>query len=135
MTCRFGLSDVMREGDCLVISPNKALSVVNDAMGRVILVDNKRGIALRMWKGYREAQCGWIEVYEDRHRTATGQKVHAKNNLRTALFLAIYAPKKGVIDIWSIQQGAKITTFSASKNGRYEKFFSPTFELVSIFFQ
>ncbi|XP_043278054.1 rab3 GTPase-activating protein non-catalytic subunit isoform X2 [Venturia canescens] len=118
MTCRFGLSDVMREGDCLVISPNKALSVVNDAMGRVILVDNKRGIALRMWKGYRDAQCGWIEVSEDHHRTASGHKVHAKNHLRTALFLAIYAPKKGIIDIWSIQQGAKITTFSASKNGR-----------------
>ena len=120
MSCRFGLSDVMREGDCLIISPNKALSVVTDAMGRVILLDNKKGIAVRMWKGYRDAQCGWIEVVEERHRTpGTGHRTQAKSNLRTALFLVIYAPKKGVIDIWSVQQGSKITTFSASKNGRY----------------
>ncbi|KAK0157715.1 hypothetical protein PV328_011418 [Microctonus aethiopoides] len=116
MTCRFGLSDIMREGESLIISPNKQLSVVTDVMGRVILINNKRGIALRMWKGYRDAQCGWIQVVEDKHR-GSGEK-NSRNNLRTALFLVIYAPRKGIIDIWSIQQGGKITTFSASKTGR-----------------
>ncbi|OXU28898.1 hypothetical protein TSAR_008176 [Trichomalopsis sarcophagae] len=125
MTCRFGLSDALREGDCIVVSPNKLLSVVCDAMGRVILIDNKQGIAIRMWKGYRDAQCGWIEAIEERHRastkghhskTSSSSTSHAQR--RTALFLVVYAPKKGVIDIWSIQYGTKITTFSASKNGR-----------------
>lgn len=119
MTCRFGLSDIMREGDSLIISPNKTLSVVTDTMGRVILVDNRRGIALRMWKGYRDAQCGWIEVFEDKIRgLKSNLSKHERPLLRTALFLVIYAPKKGIIDIWSVQQGGKITTFSASKNGR-----------------
>lgn len=54
-------------------------------------------------------------------------KSHGSNNAgtsgnvygrRIALFLAIYAPKKGIIDIWGIRQGPKIATFSASKNGR-----------------
>ncbi|EZA61233.1 Rab3 GTPase-activating protein non-catalytic subunit [Ooceraea biroi] len=120
MTCRFGLSDIMREGDCIVCSPNKTLSVISDAMGRVILVNNRRGIAVRMWKGYRDAQCGWIEVTEERDRgihKSVGKSAR-KSLLRTALFLVIYAPKKGVIDIWNIQQGPKITTFTASKNGR-----------------
>ncbi|KYN05982.1 Rab3 GTPase-activating protein non-catalytic subunit [Cyphomyrmex costatus] len=120
MTCRFGLSDIMREGDCIVCSPNKMFSVISDAMGRVILINNKKGIALRMWKGYRNAQCGWIEVTEERDRAICRNvdKSRRKALLRTALFLVIYAPKKGVIDIWSIQQGPKITTFTASKNGR-----------------
>ncbi|XP_011867748.1 PREDICTED: rab3 GTPase-activating protein non-catalytic subunit isoform X2 [Vollenhovia emeryi] len=120
MTCRFGLSDIMREGDCIVCSPNKMFSVISDAMGRVILVNNKRGIAVRMWKGYRDAQCGWIQVAEERDRgiRKNVDKSGRKTVLRTALFLVIYAPKKGVIDIWSIQQGPKITTFTASKNGR-----------------
>ncbi|XP_018363110.1 PREDICTED: rab3 GTPase-activating protein non-catalytic subunit isoform X2 [Trachymyrmex cornetzi] len=120
MTCRFGLSDIMREGDCIVCSPNKMFSVISDAMGRVILINNKKGIALRMWKGYRDAQCGWIEVTEERDRAIRRNvdKSGRKALLRTALFLVIYAPKKGVIDIWSIQQGPKITTFTASKNGR-----------------
>jgi len=96
------------------------LSVISDAMGRVILVNNKRGIAVRMWKGYRDAQCGWIEVVEERDRGIhkNVNKSVRKSLLRTALFLVIYAPKKGVIDIWNIQQGPKITTFTASKNGR-----------------
>lgn len=120
MSCRFGLSDVMREGDCITCSPNKMLSVISDAMGRVILVNNKRGTAVRMWKGYRDAQCGWIEVNEEREcgiRKNINRSAH-RALLRTALFLVIYAPKKGVIDIWSVQQGPKITTFTASKNGR-----------------
>lgn len=124
MTCRFGLSDIMREGDSITVSPNRALSVVSDAMGRVTLVDNRRGVAIRMWKGYRDAQCGWIEVMEERHRGS--HKSHGSSSsssgsmygLRIALFLAIYAPKKGIIDIWGIRQGPKIATFSASKNGR-----------------
>ncbi|KAL0113487.1 hypothetical protein PUN28_012561 [Cardiocondyla obscurior] len=120
MTCRFGLSDIMREGYSIVCSPNKMFSVISDAMGRVILVNNKKGIAVRMWKGYRDAQCSWIEVGEERDRgiRRNVDKSGRKVPLRTALFLVIYAPKKGVIDIWSVQQGPKITTFTASKNGR-----------------
>lgn len=120
MTCRFGLSDLTREGYSIISSPNKAWSVIIDAMGRVLLIDNKCGLAMRMWKGYRDAQCGWIEVEEEKHSGT--QRVFSKfretRQLRSALFLVIYAPKKGVIDIWSTQQGPKITTFTASKHGR-----------------
>ncbi|XP_031839232.1 rab3 GTPase activating protein isoform X2 [Nomia melanderi] len=120
MICRFGLSDVTREGYSVVSSPNKMLSVISDAMGRVILIDNRRGVAVRMWKGYRDAQCGWIEVDEEKHTETnkTFSKFKQTSYLRSALFLVIYAPKKGLIDIWSTQQGPKITTFTASKRGR-----------------
>ncbi|XP_043526557.1 rab3 GTPase-activating protein non-catalytic subunit isoform X1 [Frieseomelitta varia] len=120
MTCRFGLSDVMREGYSIISSPNKALSVILDAMGRVLLVDNRSCIATRMWKGYRDAQCGWIEVEEEKHSGMhkAFTKFKQTPQLRSAFFLVIYAPKKGVIDIWSTQQGPKITTFTASKHGR-----------------
>ncbi|XP_017879707.1 rab3 GTPase-activating protein non-catalytic subunit isoform X3 [Ceratina calcarata] len=120
MTCRFGLSDVTREGYSIISSPNKTLSVVLDTMGRVLLMDNRSGTAVRMWKGYRDAQCGWIEVEEEKHSGIhkAFTKFKQTPQLRTALFLVIYAPKKGVIDIWSVQQGPKITTFTASKHGR-----------------
>ncbi|XP_076636420.1 rab3 GTPase activating protein isoform X2 [Colletes latitarsis] len=120
MTCRFGLSDVTREGYSVVTSPNKMLSVILDVMGRIILIDNKHGIATRMWKGYRDAQCGWIEVEEEKHSgmNRVFTKFKQATHLRSALFLVIYAPKKGVIDIWGTQQGPKITTFTASRQGR-----------------
>ncbi|XP_076244895.1 rab3 GTPase activating protein isoform X2 [Calliopsis andreniformis] len=120
MTCRFGLSDITREGYSVISCPNKMLSVILDTMGRVILIDNRRGIAVRMWKGYRDAQCGWIEVEEERHSGMhkAFNKFKQASHLRSALFLVIYAPKKGIIDIWGTQQGPKITTFTASKHGR-----------------
>ncbi|XP_047351529.1 rab3 GTPase-activating protein non-catalytic subunit [Vespa velutina] len=120
LSCRYSISDLMREGDSIVCSPNKMLSAVTDAIGRVTLVDNKRGVAIRMWKGYRDAQCGWIEVGEDKYSGIhkNSNKSVRTSQVRNTLFLVIYAPKKGVIDIWGIQQGPKITTFTASKNGR-----------------
>lgn len=48
---RFGLCDFLRHGDRVVISPNRNLSIVSDSLGRVILIDNLKGLAIRMWKG------------------------------------------------------------------------------------
>lgn len=62
-----------------------------------------------MWKGYREAQCGFIEVTEAKSQTS--------ENRRSGLFLIIYAPRKALIEIWSLQKGPKVATFQASKNG------------------
>jgi hypothetical protein len=59
-----------------------------------------------MWKGYREAECAFLPVYEN------------KGSGRCALFLAIYAPKKGIIEVWALQQGPKVVTFPATKTGR-----------------
>ncbi|XP_075225489.1 rab3 GTPase activating protein isoform X2 [Lycorma delicatula] len=108
MACRFGLCDLWRQGDQIVMSPNRKLCVVSDTLGRVILVDNTSGIAVRMWKGYREAECGWIMCHEDERG----------NEKRIALFLVIYAPKKGIIEVWAMQQGPRVATYPASKTGR-----------------
>jgi len=44
--------------------------------------------------GYRDAQVGWVEVSEDaaaHHKTAT--------QLRRALFLVVYAPRRGLLEV------------------------------------
>ncbi|XP_014277856.1 rab3 GTPase-activating protein non-catalytic subunit [Halyomorpha halys] len=107
MSCRFGLCDAIRKGERIYMSPEKSLSVACDSLGRVVLIDNFSGIALKMWKGYRDAQCGFIPVEEKKPGRG-----------RRALFLIIYAPKKGILEVWALQQGPKISVFNASKNGR-----------------
>lgn len=107
MSCRFGICDAIRKGERIFMSPEKSLSVTCDSLGRVVLIDNLSGIALRMWKGYRDAQCGFLPVEEKKPGRG-----------RRALFLVIYAPKKGIIEVWALQQGPKISTFTATKNGR-----------------
>lgn len=110
MVCRFGLCDLWRQGCSIVMSPYRNLCVVSDTLGRVTLIDNNSGIALRMWKGYRDAQCGWVTAEEERQS--------GSDRKRSALFLVIYAPKKGIIEVWAMQQGPRVATFQATKYGR-----------------
>ncbi|KAK2825892.1 hypothetical protein Q5P01_020106 [Channa striata] len=57
---RFGLPDSRRHGESICLSPCNTLAGVTDDFGRVTLLDLARGIAIRMWKGYRDAQLGGI---------------------------------------------------------------------------
>lgn len=113
--CRFGLCDIRRVADSVIMSPNKKLSVVTDSLGRISLIDNFKGVAVRMWKGYRGAECAFVQVPdEERNRKSKGTATKRK----LALFVIIYTPKKGTIEIWALQQGPKIVTFTASKNSK-----------------
>lgn len=114
LACRFGLCDFNREADKIIRSPNREYSAVTDALGRVTLVNNIRGIAVRMWKGYRKAQCGWLQIEEEEPSSKKGPK----HLLRSALFLVIYDPKKGVLEVWTVPNGVRIAAFSCSKKGR-----------------
>ena len=49
-----------------------------------------KGIAIRVFKGYRDAQIGWICVDDE---------TEDKNNKRYALYLIIYAPRRGLLEV------------------------------------
>ncbi|XP_017784588.1 PREDICTED: rab3 GTPase-activating protein regulatory subunit [Nicrophorus vespilloides] len=108
MGCRFGLCDLRRCANQVVLSPDRRLAAVSDSMGRVLLIDTQRGIVLRIFKGYREAQCAFLQVRDERKSKSAGKT-------RRALFLVIYSGKKGSIEIFGAQQGTKIASFTASK--------------------
>ncbi|KAK4875899.1 hypothetical protein RN001_012321 [Aquatica leii] len=108
MGCRFGVCDLRRTATSIILSQDRRLVAVTDMLGRVLVIDCRRGLVLRMFKGYREAQCAFLQVPDEKrtkHRAST----------RVATFLVIYAPKKGTLEIFSAQQGLKVATFSASK--------------------
>ncbi|CAH0555656.1 unnamed protein product [Brassicogethes aeneus] len=111
MGCRFGLCDIRRTGLAVLLSPDRKLAAVADALGRVSLIDSFRGVTLRMFKGYRDSQMSFIQVPDER-------KSKFKIGNRVALFLVVYSAKKGTLEIFSAQQGTKIATFTASKNSR-----------------
>lgn len=107
------LVDYQRTGCNICVAPsNYQLAVVTDSLNRVTLIDTATRIMIRMWKGYREAQCGFVEVTEARNR-----KEQSTESRRSGLFLIIYAPRKAIIEIWCLQKGPKVATFHASKNG------------------
>lgn len=111
MGCRYGLCDIRRSAQSLTLSPDNRLAAVSDSLGRVLLVDARRGVCIRMFKGYREAQCCFVQVPDER------KSKHRAGN-KVAMFLVIYSPKKGTIEFFALQNGNKIATFTASKFSR-----------------
>ncbi|KAI1295485.1 Rab3 GTPase-activating protein regulatory subunit [Halotydeus destructor] len=105
---RLGLYDQNREGLKIALSPDKWFAAVSDELGRVVLVDIRSKLVVRMWKGYREAECGWIRVLEDSTNALS----------RKCLLLVIYAPKRGIVEIWKCVKGSRIAAFNVGKNCR-----------------
>lgn len=49
-------------------------------------------------KGYRDAECGWIPVQEEDHDFEKTNQSTLQTR-RTALFLIIYAPRRGILEV------------------------------------
>ncbi|KAM6165927.1 rab3 GTPase-activating protein non-catalytic subunit [Erethizon dorsatum] len=123
LAVRFGLPDSRRHGESICLSPCNTLAAVTDDFGRVILLDVARGIAVRMWKGYRDAQVGWAQIVEDLQERApeTADSAPFGSNQgpsRVAQFLVIYAPRRGILEVWSTQQGPRVGAFNVGKHCR-----------------
>ncbi|KAF9578327.1 Rab3 GTPase-activating protein non-catalytic subunit [Lunasporangiospora selenospora] len=89
--------------------PSK-LAAMTDSLGRVLLVDLEECEIIRMWKGLRGARCGWIQEARlvqssGRGRDAGGDASTIKKHL--ALYLVIYAPKRGTVEIYPARQGKR----------------------------
>ncbi|KAG8584444.1 hypothetical protein GDO81_008830 [Engystomops pustulosus] len=123
LAVRFGLPDSRRHGESISLSPCNTLAAVTDDFGRVILLDVGRGMAVRMWKGYRDAQVGWMQIVEDLHERES-ERGHfspfggTQGPSRVAQFLVIYAPRRGILEVWSTQQGPRVGAFNVGKHCR-----------------
>ncbi|XP_057626347.1 rab3 GTPase-activating protein non-catalytic subunit isoform X2 [Chionomys nivalis] len=123
LAVRFGLPDSRRHGESICLSPCNTLAAVTDDFGRVILLDVARGIAIRMWKGYRDAQIGWIQIIEDLHERVPEKGEfspfgNTQGPSRVAQFLVIYAPRRGILEVWNTQQGPRVGAFNVGKHCR-----------------
>ncbi len=104
-----------RLGESIIISPGNNLAATTDSFARVVLIDVLKGIAVRMFKGYylwkhlkmsdktnqqvfsyplfkgyRDAQIGWIAVDDESD---------LKLVKKYALFLIIYATRRGLLEV------------------------------------
>uniref|UniRef100_A0A3P8XCF5 RAB3 GTPase activating protein subunit 2 (non-catalytic) n=1 Tax=Esox lucius TaxID=8010 RepID=A0A3P8XCF5_ESOLU len=116
LAVRFGLPDSRRHGESICLSPCNTLAGVTDDFGRVMLLDVGRGIAIRMWKGYRDAQLGWVQVSEGRGERESSPSAPLPR--RHAQFLVIYAPRRGILEVWGTQQGPRVGAFTVGKHCR-----------------
>lgn len=68
--------------------------------------------------GYRDAQLGWLQVPEERGHIHNTSPSHSPPPRRHALFLVIYAPRRGILEVWAMQQGPRVGAFTVGKHCR-----------------
>uniref|UniRef100_A0A8C3KTR2 RAB3 GTPase activating non-catalytic protein subunit 2 n=1 Tax=Calidris pygmaea TaxID=425635 RepID=A0A8C3KTR2_9CHAR len=134
LAVRFGLPDSRRHGERICLSPCNTLAAVTDDFGRVILLDVTRGLAVRMWKGYRDAEVGWVQTVEDLHEREAEKMDfspfgNAQGPSRVAQFLVIYAPRRGILEVWSTQQGPRVGAFNV---GKYCRLLYPGYKIMGL---
>ena len=103
------IDDPRREITSIRASPKGNLAVLNDTFGRILLLDVNSMLIVNIWKGYREAQCGWIVV--------PGPREDGVDKPRNTLFLVIYAKKRGILEIWCPYQHYRVAAFNVGKKG------------------
>ncbi|KAJ3171776.1 Rab3 GTPase-activating protein non-catalytic subunit [Geranomyces variabilis] len=94
------LSDPQRRVSTITLSPacprtgrTPPLAALTDNLGRVLLVDVEEGEIIRIWKGMRDAQCGW-------------QQVWSAELARVQLMLVIYTAR-GVLEVFCVRHGPR----------------------------
>ncbi|KAJ4948035.1 hypothetical protein NE237_031064 [Protea cynaroides] len=96
LTC---LKDNPRKGEKLTLSPSGKLAAITDSLGRILLLDTQALVVVRLWKGYRDAFCLFMEILVGRDTTSsTSYHEHSKSDY--CLCLAIHAPRKGIVEVY-----------------------------------
>ncbi|KAI9912701.1 hypothetical protein PsorP6_005358 [Peronosclerospora sorghi] len=111
-TSRSFHEDERRRCRVLVLSPTGRLAAVSDTLGRIMLIDTSRMIICRMWKGYRNAQCGWMQGIEGVRRPL-------------GLYLVIYSAQRGIVEIWRARYGPRVSSLAVGNNAKLFTTFDP----------
>ncbi|KAL0083500.1 Rab3 GTPase-activating protein regulatory subunit N-terminus-domain-containing protein [Phycomyces blakesleeanus] len=91
-------------------SQRHRLAVTSDVLGRVILWDVVEAEMIRMWKGVRDATCGWLEVFEGDLANSTGRQMKS-GPARILLFLVIYSSRRGLLKVFQMRHGRQVGVF------------------------
>lgn len=96
LTC---LKDHPRKGEKLTLSPSGTLAAITDSLGRILLLDTQALVVVRLWKGYRDACCLFMEMLVDKDAPSSSSTYHDHSKSDYYLCLAIHAPRKGIVEV------------------------------------
>ncbi|KAJ3683411.1 hypothetical protein LUZ60_013638 [Juncus effusus] len=113
LTC---VKDPPRKGERMTLSPGGTLAAVTDSLGRILLLDTQALVVVRLWKGYRDAHCLFVEMLATKDKS--NNKSYGYNKSDYCLCLAIHAPRKGIIEIWQMRTGPRLLTIQCPKGSK-----------------
>lgn len=126
LTC---LKDYPRKGEKLTLSPSGTLAAITDSLGRILLLDTQALVVVRIWKGYRDANCFFMEMLVNRDDKCASSSYHVPGKSDYCLCLAIHAPRKGIIEVWQMRTGPRLLAIQCAKGCRL---LQPTYRFGSL---
>lgn len=117
LTVENSLEDTRRHIRTLDISPDLNLIAMTDDFGRVLLYNVPTNTISRVWKGYRDAQSGWVTTLEKPDETDPSQGTRADSGAsrlppKRCMFLVILAPKRNILEVWTPALGKRVAAFN-----------------------
>ncbi|KAI3466042.1 hypothetical protein Pfo_022705 [Paulownia fortunei] len=113
LTC---LKDHPRKGEKLTLSPSGTLAAITDSLGRILLLDTQALVVVRLWKGYREASCLFVEMLASKDKAASRPASNEHSKSDYCLCLAIHAPRKGIVEVFFFWMLASPSLFFSSSS-------------------
>jgi Rab3 GTPase-activating protein regulatory subunit N-terminus len=119
--------DAPRKVEFCSIDPDGVLAAVADGLGRVMLIDLTTKQVIRLWKGYREATCHWIQGYcaeREEHWNTNSRTNIAKTapkpswKRKSAKYLVVHSRLRRVVEVWKIRHGSRVTSIPVGRDAQ-----------------
>ncbi|KAK6934141.1 Rab3-GAP regulatory subunit, N-terminal [Dillenia turbinata] len=115
LTC---LKDHPRKGEKLTLSPSGTLAAITDTLGRILLLDTQALVVVRLWKGYRDASCLFMEMLVNKDASSSSSTYGEQGKSDYSLCLAIHAPRKGIVEVWQMRTGPRLLTIQCARGSK-----------------
>ncbi|CAB9516100.1 Rab3 GTPase-activating protein non-catalytic subunit [Seminavis robusta] len=103
--------DSPRQVESFVIDPEGNLGATTDSFGRVMLVELSTKQVVRMWKGFREASCCWLQV-------PRSTSADSSQPMRKSLFLVIHSRQRRVVEVYRVRHGPRVKSFQVGRDAQ-----------------
>lgn len=106
------IHDPPRRVESFIVDPDGNHGATTDNFGRILLIDLATKQIVRMWKGFREASCCWLQV----PRTVPGSSSGASQ--RKSLFLVIHSRQRRVVEVYRVRHGPRVKSVQVDRDAQ-----------------
>lgn len=119
--------DAPRKIEFCSIDPDGKLAAAADGLGRVLLIDLATKQVIRMWKGFREASCYWLQTEDPRQQRPLEDTIspwRQGRRKKPQLHLVIHSRQRRVVEVWRVRHGGRIRSIPVGRDARILPFTS-----------
>jgi hypothetical protein len=99
------IHDHPRQFTQCIIDPDGKIAALSDTLGRVSLMDLSTKQIIRMWKGYRETWCHWLQIPQE-------------GSTRPSLYLVIHSRQRRVVEVWEMTHGSRVKSMQVGRDAQ-----------------